>query len=154
MTAECLKRIDREATLAYEREHVTVRVREHLDDYRAADLCMIATSSWMRLTVDIPKDLDRIARLLAALPVDRRPALRAVVGGVRARPVLVTGRSVPLARRAVLECSVTRPGKCPIGSSRPAHDWPGGSVAHGRRVSATHCFTGAVGVFSLSPTSS
>jgi spore coat polysaccharide biosynthesis protein SpsF (cytidylyltransferase family) len=88
LTAECLKRIDREATLAYEREHVTVRVREHLDDYRVAELRNDRDLSWMRLTVDIPEDLDRIARLLAALPATTPPGLAEVVAAYERDPAV------------------------------------------------------------------
>ena len=89
LTAECLKRIDGEATLAYEREHVTVRVREHLDDYRVAEHVRNDRDlSWMRLTVDIPADLDRIARLLAALPATPPPGLAEVVAAYERDPAL------------------------------------------------------------------
>jgi spore coat polysaccharide biosynthesis protein SpsF len=88
LTAECLFRIDREATLAYEREHVTVRVREHLDDYRTAQVRNDRDLSWMRLTVDFPEDLDRIARLLATLPATPPPGLAEVVAAYERDPAL------------------------------------------------------------------
>jgi spore coat polysaccharide biosynthesis protein SpsF (cytidylyltransferase family) len=88
LTAECLHRIDGEATLAYEREHVTVRVREHLDDYRTAEVRNDRDLSWMRLTVDIPADLDRIARLLAALPAAPPPGLADVVAAYEHDPAV------------------------------------------------------------------
>ena len=86
LTAECLHRIDSEAALAYEREHVTVRVREHLDEYRTAQVRNDRDLSWMRLTVDVPADLDRIARLLAALPVSPPPGLADVVAAYERDP--------------------------------------------------------------------
>ena len=86
LTAECLYRIDREATLAYEREHVTVRIREHLDDYRTAQVRNDRDLSWMRLTVDVPADLDRIAHLLAALPAIPPPGLAEVVAAYERDP--------------------------------------------------------------------
>lgn len=78
LTAACLFRLDAEATLRYEREHVTVRVREHLDHYRTVDVRHDPDLSWMRLTVDLPEDLHRIARLLASLPETPPPGLAAV----------------------------------------------------------------------------
>jgi spore coat polysaccharide biosynthesis protein SpsF (cytidylyltransferase family) len=96
LTAECLLRVDREATLAYEREHVTVRVREHLDDYRTAQVRSDRDLSWMRLTVDFPEDLDRIARLLAMLPATPPPGLAAVVAAYERDPAL---RATPLPPR-------------------------------------------------------
>jgi spore coat polysaccharide biosynthesis protein SpsF (cytidylyltransferase family) len=79
ITFECLLRVDDEARLAYEREHVTVRVREHLEQYRAAFVVNDRDLSWIRLTVDVPADLARVARLLAALPPSPPPGLAAVV---------------------------------------------------------------------------
>jgi spore coat polysaccharide biosynthesis protein SpsF (cytidylyltransferase family) len=79
ITSACLLRVDDEARLAYEREHVTVRVREHLQDYRAAFVINDRDLSWMRLTVDVPADLERVARLLAALPPSPPPDLAAIV---------------------------------------------------------------------------
>ena len=79
LTSECLRRIDRDAAVAYEREHVTVRVREHADDFRTAHVGNDRDLSWMRLTVDVPADLDRIARVLAALPATPPPGLPDVV---------------------------------------------------------------------------
>ncbi len=94
LSAECLSRIDREAKLAYEREHVTVRIREHLDDYRTVGVRHDPDLSWMRLTVDLPEDLDRIARLLAALPSTPPPGLAAVVAAYE-RDSSLHGSPVP-----------------------------------------------------------
>ena len=38
LTMECLRRLDTELTLAYHREHVTARLREHSGEYRTANL--------------------------------------------------------------------------------------------------------------------
>ena len=88
-------RVDREATLPYEREHVTVRIREHLDDYVIAHVAHDPDLSWMRLTVDVPADLDRIARLLAALPESPPPDLAAVLSAFDADPQLHDQRGLP-----------------------------------------------------------
>ena len=88
LTAACLRRIDREAVLPYEREHVTVRVREHLDEYRTAQVRNERDLSWMRLTVDLPEDLERIARLLTRLPASPPPSLAQVVEAYESDPML------------------------------------------------------------------
>jgi spore coat polysaccharide biosynthesis protein SpsF (cytidylyltransferase family) len=88
LSAECLFRIEREATLAYEREHVTIRVREHLDDYRTAAVRNDRDLSWMRLTVDLPEDLDRVARLLGTLPASPPPGLAEMVAAYERDPAL------------------------------------------------------------------
>jgi spore coat polysaccharide biosynthesis protein SpsF (cytidylyltransferase family) len=85
-TRACLERVDREATLAYEREHVTVRVREHLDDFHTAHVAHDPDLSWMRLTVDVPADLDRVARLLDTLPASPPPDLDMVVAAFERDP--------------------------------------------------------------------
>jgi spore coat polysaccharide biosynthesis protein SpsF (cytidylyltransferase family) len=90
-TAGCLWRMDAEATLAYEREHVTVRVREHLDNFQTAHVAYARDLSWMRLTVDMPADLDRVARLLASLPYSPPPDLEAVVAALERDPTLQGG---------------------------------------------------------------
>jgi spore coat polysaccharide biosynthesis protein SpsF (cytidylyltransferase family) len=96
ITLRCLERVDVAATLAYEREHVTVRVREHLDDYRTAFVVHNRDLSWMRLTVDIPADLVRIARLLAELPASPPPDLAAIVAGFERDPLLHDQAGLPL----------------------------------------------------------
>jgi spore coat polysaccharide biosynthesis protein SpsF (cytidylyltransferase family) len=88
LTAECLYRVDQEATLAYEREHVTVRIREHLGDFRTRQVRNGRDLSWMRLTVDIPQDLDRVARLLATLPATPPPGLADVVAAYERDPAV------------------------------------------------------------------
>jgi len=94
-TAACLFRIDGEATLAYEREHVTVRIREHLDEFRTVHVAHEPDLSWMRLTVDVPADLERIARLLSALPPSPLPDLGAVVAAFDADPTLHDQTGLP-----------------------------------------------------------
>ncbi|HUZ70472.1 MAG TPA: glycosyltransferase family protein [Candidatus Saccharimonadales bacterium] len=94
-TAASLMRIDRDATLPYEREHVTVRIREHLDDFVIAHVAHDPDLSWMRLTVDVPADLDRIARLLSVLPESPAPDLAAVVSAFDADPHLHDQRGLP-----------------------------------------------------------
>jgi spore coat polysaccharide biosynthesis protein SpsF (cytidylyltransferase family) len=118
LTAECLLRIDGEATLAYEREHVTVRVREHLDDYRTAQVHNDRDLSWMRLTVDFPEDLDRIARLLATLPATPPPGLADVVAAYERDPALHAGPLPPRDQRwhAQRDAAHRRP---PSEESRP-----------------------------------
>lgn len=96
LTVACLARIDGEATLPYEREHVTVRIREHLDDYVTAHVAHDPDLSWMRLTVDVPADLDRIARLLDVLPESPAPDLAAVVSAFEADPLLHDQHGLPL----------------------------------------------------------
>jgi spore coat polysaccharide biosynthesis protein SpsF (cytidylyltransferase family) len=95
-TAACLSRVDREATLAYEREHVTVRVREHLGDFRTAHVAHDPDLSWMRLTVDVPADLARVASLLDSLPDSPPPDLEAVVAAFERDPALQDQSELPL----------------------------------------------------------
>jgi spore coat polysaccharide biosynthesis protein SpsF (cytidylyltransferase family) len=94
-TSACLARVDREATLAYEREHVTVRVREHLGDFRTAHVAHDLDLSWMRLTVDVPADLARVARLLDSLPASPPPDLAAVVAAFERDPALQDQGGLP-----------------------------------------------------------
>jgi spore coat polysaccharide biosynthesis protein SpsF (cytidylyltransferase family) len=95
-TAACLARVDREATLAYEREHVTVRVREHVGDFRTAHFAHDPDLSWMRLTVDVPADLARVARLLDSLPASPPPDLEAVVAAFERDPALQDQSELPM----------------------------------------------------------
>jgi spore coat polysaccharide biosynthesis protein SpsF (cytidylyltransferase family) len=96
LTVDCLCRIDAEATLPYEREHVTVRIREHLDDFVIAHVAHDPDLSWMRLTVDVPADLERIAHLLSLLPDDPAPDLTAVVRAFDADPRLHDQSGLPV----------------------------------------------------------
>jgi spore coat polysaccharide biosynthesis protein SpsF (cytidylyltransferase family) len=95
-TAACLQRIDGEATLAYEREHVTVRVREHLGDFRTSHVAHEPDLSWMRLTVDVPADLERVALLLDSLPPTPPPDLAAVIAAFEHDPSFSDQRGLPL----------------------------------------------------------
>jgi spore coat polysaccharide biosynthesis protein SpsF (cytidylyltransferase family) len=79
LTIECLRRLDAESTLDYHREHVTARLRENAGEYRTANLLNDRDLSSMRLTVDVPADLDRIRTILTALPPEPPPNLAAVV---------------------------------------------------------------------------
>lgn len=94
-THACLTRVDHEATLAYEREHVTVRVREHLDAFRTAHVAHEPDLSWMRLTVDVPADLERVARILAVLPASPPPDLAAVIAAFDHDPTLRDQSGLP-----------------------------------------------------------
>lgn len=82
MTIACLERLDREALLVYEREHVTARVRERPDEYSRANVTWDRDASSIRLTVDVPEDLQRVAAVLAALPPSPAPGVSAVVAHV------------------------------------------------------------------------
>lgn len=86
LTAACLERVDCAATLAYEREHVTAHIREHPDLYTIAAVTCRHDYSNVRLTVDLPQDLERVRRVLSALPTDPPPRLGAVLGLVCAAP--------------------------------------------------------------------
>lgn len=95
-THACLARIDHEATLAYEREHVTVRVREHLGEFQTAHVAHEPDLSWMRLTVDVPADLERVRRLLDSLPASPAPDLAAVVAAFQRDPSFSDQSGLPL----------------------------------------------------------
>jgi spore coat polysaccharide biosynthesis protein SpsF (cytidylyltransferase family) len=95
-THACLTRIDGEATLAYEREHVTVRVREHLGEFQTAHVAHEPDLSWMRLTVDVAADLERISRLLDSLPLSPPPDLAAVVAAFQRDPSFSDQSGLPL----------------------------------------------------------
>jgi len=79
LTVESLRRLDVESTLDYHREHVTARLRERAEEYRTANLLNDRDLSSIRLTVDVPADLDRIRTILSALPPAPPPNLAAVV---------------------------------------------------------------------------
>ena len=79
LTAECLRRLNTEARLDYHREHVTALLREHAEDYRVANMVNDRDLSSIRLTVDVPADLDRIRTILSALPAAPPPNLAEVI---------------------------------------------------------------------------
>jgi spore coat polysaccharide biosynthesis protein SpsF (cytidylyltransferase family) len=93
-TRACLDRLDREASLPHEREHVTARVREHAEDFRTANVAWERDVSSIRLTVDVPEDLERVAAVLRALPSSPPPDVAAVVAHLTARgdPGMLDGR--------------------------------------------------------------
>lgn len=83
LTAPCLEKVDAASMLAYEREHVTAHVREHPDLYTIATVTCRQDHSNVRLTVDLPEDLERVRRVLSALPTTPPPRLGAVLGLLR-----------------------------------------------------------------------
>ena len=79
LTTQCLMRLDAESVLDYHREHVTARLRENAAEYRTANMAHDRDLSFIRLTVDVPADLDRVRTILMALPSAPPPDLGAVV---------------------------------------------------------------------------
>jgi spore coat polysaccharide biosynthesis protein SpsF (cytidylyltransferase family) len=70
-------------------------VREHLDDFRTAHVAHEPDLSAMRLTVDVPADLDRVRRLLDMLPLSPPPDLEAVVAAFERDPALQDQSGLP-----------------------------------------------------------
>ncbi len=95
LTTECLRRLDTEAVLDYHREHVTALLREHAEDYRVANMVNDRDLSAIRLTVDVPADLDRIRTILAALPAAPPPNLAAVIAYFESDPSLHDQSALP-----------------------------------------------------------
>ncbi len=91
LTADCLARLDREATKDYEREHVTARAREHPESYRQVAVRCRRDLSRIRLTVDTPVDLDRVDRILDQYPDGTQPGLGAVLAILDRSPGLLEG---------------------------------------------------------------
>jgi len=79
LTAACLGRLDAEASLPHEREHVTLRARDHPGSFRTATVRCRRDLSGIRLTVDVPDDLVRIRAVLGGMPADPPPGLGAVL---------------------------------------------------------------------------
>lgn len=79
LSTQCLMRLDAESVLDYHREHVTARLRENAAEYRTANMVHDRDLSSIRLTVDVPADLDRVRTILRALPPAPPPDLAAVV---------------------------------------------------------------------------
>ncbi len=79
LTTRCLRRLDVESVLGYHREHVTARLRENAAEYRTVNMVNDRDLSSIRLTVDVPADLDRVRAILTALPPTPPPNLAAVV---------------------------------------------------------------------------
>jgi spore coat polysaccharide biosynthesis protein SpsF (cytidylyltransferase family) len=67
LTADCLRRIDGEATDPHHREHVTLYAYEHPDDFAIAHVLAPAemTSPQLRLCVDTAEDLDAVRAICA-----------------------------------------------------------------------------------------
>jgi spore coat polysaccharide biosynthesis protein SpsF (cytidylyltransferase family) len=95
LTTDCLRRLDVESTLDYHREHVTARLREHAGEYHTANLLNDRDLSSIRLTVDVPADLDRIRKILGALPAEPPPGLSAVVAYFESDPSLWDQSGLP-----------------------------------------------------------
>jgi spore coat polysaccharide biosynthesis protein SpsF (cytidylyltransferase family) len=81
--------------LDYHREHVTARLREHSGEYRTANMTNDRDLSSIRLTVDVPGDLDRIRTILMALPSAPPPHLAAVVAYFESDPTLWDQSGLP-----------------------------------------------------------
>lgn len=66
-TAEALRAAGREATDAYDREHVTPFIYHHPERFSLADLTQERDESRLRWTVDTPEDYAFVERVYAAL---------------------------------------------------------------------------------------
>jgi spore coat polysaccharide biosynthesis protein SpsF (cytidylyltransferase family) len=95
LTAECLRRLDAEAVMDYHREHVTALLREHPDAYRVTNMTNERDLSSIRLTVDVPADLDRIRTILTALPPSPPPNLAAVIAYFKSDATLQDQSALP-----------------------------------------------------------
>jgi spore coat polysaccharide biosynthesis protein SpsF (cytidylyltransferase family) len=94
MTVGCLRRMAARATLPYMREHVTALAREHPEEFRRVSVTCRRDYSAVRLTVDTPEDLARVAAVLDA--TGRQDAgLGALLAALRSRPDLADGRRLP-----------------------------------------------------------
>jgi spore coat polysaccharide biosynthesis protein SpsF (cytidylyltransferase family) len=78
ITRSCLERVDQEALTGAEREHVTLRVRDHLQEYRTANIRTPRDLSQLRVTVDYPEDLLQVSNILEALAPNPMPGFTAV----------------------------------------------------------------------------
>jgi spore coat polysaccharide biosynthesis protein SpsF len=67
LTVDILRRIDKEATSAYDREHVTPWLYRPRSSFRRGDLVQAEDQSEFRWTVDLPEDFDFVERVYAAL---------------------------------------------------------------------------------------
>jgi spore coat polysaccharide biosynthesis protein SpsF (cytidylyltransferase family) len=95
VTTACLERLAREVICDYEREHVTARVRERPELFSVVNVAGDRDLSGIRLTVDVPEDLVRVASILAALDGDPLPGLSAVVAAIEADPTLSDQSKLP-----------------------------------------------------------
>jgi spore coat polysaccharide biosynthesis protein SpsF len=64
---DILRRIDKEATSTYDREHVTPWLYRPRSSFRRGDLVQAEDQSEFRWTVDLPEDFDFVERVYAAL---------------------------------------------------------------------------------------
>ncbi|HYK89518.1 MAG TPA: NTP transferase domain-containing protein [Acidobacteriota bacterium] len=75
ITADALARVDRIAVEPHHREHVTLYVKDHPDEFRMALLsppdCLCRPD--MRITVDTPEDFIAVEDLIESLPEQARP---------------------------------------------------------------------------------
>ncbi len=75
ITAEALTRVEREATLAHHREHVTLYVKHHPERFRFALLAPpdAMRQPELRITVDTPEDFIAVEELIQRVPEARSP---------------------------------------------------------------------------------
>ncbi len=89
MTAEALAVAAREATLPYDREHVTPFIRNNRARFPAANLVSplpdLASERW---TLDTPDDLAFLQAVALLLPADRAPSLLDVLAALDHAPQL------------------------------------------------------------------
>jgi spore coat polysaccharide biosynthesis protein SpsF len=73
-SAETLRRVAREATTAYDRQHVTTFVRDHGDEFAIA-MAAPPDPPWpfVKLDIDTLEDLERMRRIADELPRDAGP---------------------------------------------------------------------------------
>jgi glutamate-1-semialdehyde 2,1-aminomutase/spore coat polysaccharide biosynthesis protein SpsF len=85
-TREALARADREATAAYDREHVTPWLRRHPELRRTSLIGPGWPSMQQRWTLDFPEDYAFFAALFPLLPPDRCAGMDEVLGILAAHP--------------------------------------------------------------------
>jgi spore coat polysaccharide biosynthesis protein SpsF (cytidylyltransferase family) len=89
LSVAALRRISVMAVLPYQREHVTATAREDHVAFRHAAIHCRRDLSAVRLTVDVPADLQRVAAVLTEAGSDE-PGLGAVLAALARRPDLAT----------------------------------------------------------------
>lgn len=93
-TADALRRADRLAARAYEREHVTPILRADRNVFRNAPLiCPLPDLAGERWTLDTEADLLFLRRLAGHLPADRAPSFVEIIELLRRHPELRSQRS-------------------------------------------------------------
>lgn len=115
LTVDCLRRIDAESVIDYEREHVTPRIREHPDEYRIVQMRNERDLTAIRLTVDVPADLERVRMILSALPSSPPPNLGAVVAYFESHAELWDQRHLPVRNERYLAQRAAARGDQPTG---------------------------------------